>query len=105
MLNRKKIIFLVIIGLLIGLWAGSDALLAQYVTSTLPPPPPPPVNNGSQPTIGPAEAEKVNRTAKKLAIISLCLYFIFAACSDWNVRPKILKRVESKEELRLNVNK
>ena len=42
MLNRKKIIFLVIIGLLIGLWAGSDALLAQYVTSTLPPPPPPP---------------------------------------------------------------
>ena len=44
---------------------------SQYQT---PPPPPPPVNNGSQPTIGPAEAVKVNRTAKKLAIISLCLY-------------------------------
>ena len=42
MLNRKKIIFSVIIGALIGLWAGNDSLLAQYVTSTLPPPPPPP---------------------------------------------------------------
>ena len=42
MLNRKKIIFAVIIGTLIGLWAGNDTLLAQYVTSTLPPPPPPP---------------------------------------------------------------
>lgn len=42
MLNRKKIIFSVIIGALIGIWAGNDSLLAQYVTSTLPPPPPPP---------------------------------------------------------------
>ena len=42
MLNRKKIIFAIIIGTLIGLWAGNDTLLAQYVTSTLPPPPPPP---------------------------------------------------------------
>ncbi len=31
-----------IIGVLIGLWAGHDSVLAQYVTSTLPPPPPPP---------------------------------------------------------------
>ena len=31
-----------IIGVLIGLWAGNDSMLAQYVTSTLPPPPPPP---------------------------------------------------------------
>ena len=42
MLNRKKIIFAFIIGALIGLWAGNDTVLAQYVTSTLPPPPPPP---------------------------------------------------------------
>ena len=42
MLNRKKILFFVIIGVLIGLWAGNDTVLAQYVTSTLPPPPPPP---------------------------------------------------------------
>ena len=42
MLNRKKIVFSIIIGALIGLWAGNDSLLAQYVTSTLPPPPPPP---------------------------------------------------------------
>lgn len=42
MLNRKKIFFAIIIGALIGLWAGNDTLLAQYVTSTLPPPPPPP---------------------------------------------------------------
>ena len=42
MLNRKKIIFAIIIGALIGIWAGNDTLLAQYVTSTLPPPPPPP---------------------------------------------------------------
>ena len=42
MLNRRKIIFSVIIGALIGIWAGNDSLLAQYVTSTLPPPPPPP---------------------------------------------------------------
>ena len=42
MLNRKKIFFAIIIGSLIGLWAGNDTLLAQYVTSTLPPPPPPP---------------------------------------------------------------
>ena len=42
MLNKKKIIFAIIIGTLIGLWAGNDTLLAQYVTSTLPPPPPPP---------------------------------------------------------------
>ena len=41
MLRRKKI-FLIIIGALIGLWAGNNLLLAQYVTSTLPPPPPPP---------------------------------------------------------------
>ena len=41
MLNRKKIFF-IIIGALIGLWAGNNLLLAQYVTSTLPPPPPPP---------------------------------------------------------------
>ena len=38
-----------------------------------PPPPPPPVNNPGQPTVGPQEAEKINKTAKKLAIISLCL--------------------------------
>ena len=42
MLERKKIIFAIIIGALIGLWAGNDTVLAQYVTSTLPPPPPPP---------------------------------------------------------------
>ena len=42
MLNRKILIFTIIVGALIGLWAGSDSLLAQYVTSTLPPPPPPP---------------------------------------------------------------
>ena len=42
MLKRKKIIFAIIIGTLIGLWAGNDTMLAQYVTSTLPPPPPPP---------------------------------------------------------------
>ena len=42
MLNRKKIVFAIIIGTLIGLWAGNDTLLAQYVTSTFPPPPPPP---------------------------------------------------------------
>ncbi len=41
MLNRRKILFAVVIGALIGLWAGND-LWAQYVTSTLPPPPPPP---------------------------------------------------------------
>ncbi len=41
MLNRKKIVFLVIIGMLVAMWAGFD-MLAQYVTSTLPPPPPPP---------------------------------------------------------------
>ena len=28
--------------MLIGIWAGNDTVLAQYVTSTLPPPPPPP---------------------------------------------------------------
>ena len=38
-----------------------------------PQPPPPPVNNPGQPTVGPQEAEKINKTAKKLAIISLCL--------------------------------
>ena len=42
MLNRRKIIISIIIGALIGLWAGNDSVLAQYVTSTLPPPPPPP---------------------------------------------------------------
>ena len=42
MLKRKKIIFAIIIGALIGWWAGNDSVLAQYVTSTLPPPPPPP---------------------------------------------------------------
>ena len=42
MLKRKKIIFAIIIGALIGWWAGNDTMLAQYVTSTLPPPPPPP---------------------------------------------------------------
>ncbi len=42
MLNRKKIILAIILGTLIGWWAGNDTLLAQYVTSTLPPPPPPP---------------------------------------------------------------
>ena len=42
MLNRKKIFFSVIIGVLIILCAG-NGLWAQYVTSTLPPPPPPPV--------------------------------------------------------------
>ena len=42
MLNRKILIFTIIVGALIGLWVGSDSLLAQYVTSTLPPPPPPP---------------------------------------------------------------
>ena len=42
MLKRKKIIFAIVIGLLIGLWAGNDTMLAQYVTSTLAPPPPPP---------------------------------------------------------------
>ena len=42
MLNRKKIFFAIIVGALIGWWAGNDTILAQYVTSTLPPPPPPP---------------------------------------------------------------
>ena len=42
MLNRKILIFAIIVGALIALWAGSDSILAQYVTSTLPPPPPPP---------------------------------------------------------------
>ena len=42
MLNRKKIFIAILIGTLIGWWAGNDSLLAQYVTSTLPPPPPPP---------------------------------------------------------------
>ncbi len=42
MLNRKILIFAIIVGALIGLWAGSDSIWAQYVTSTLPPPPPPP---------------------------------------------------------------
>ena len=42
MLNRKKIFFSVIIGALIGIWAGNYSMLAQYVTSTLPPPPPAP---------------------------------------------------------------
>ena len=42
MLNRKKIIFAIIIGALIGWWVSNDVVLAQYVTSTLPPPPPPP---------------------------------------------------------------
>ena len=42
MLDKKKIFFAIIVGALIGLWAGSDTVLAQYVTSTLPPPPPPP---------------------------------------------------------------
>ena len=42
MLNRKKIIFLIVIGVLIALGAGNITSLAQYVTSTLPPPPPPP---------------------------------------------------------------
>ena len=42
MLNRKKIIIALVIGALLGWWAGNDTVLAQYVTSTLPPPPPPP---------------------------------------------------------------
>ena len=42
MLKRKKIIFFIIIGALVAMWAGNDSVLAQYVTSTLPPPPPPP---------------------------------------------------------------
>ena len=42
MLNRRKIFIAILIGTLIGWWAGNDSLLAQYVTSTLPPPPPPP---------------------------------------------------------------
>ena len=42
MLNRRRILFAIIFGALISLWLGSGALLAQYVTSTLPPPPPPP---------------------------------------------------------------
>jgi len=42
MLKRKKIVLAIIIGALIGWWAGNDTVLAQYVTSTLPPPPPPP---------------------------------------------------------------
>lgn len=43
MLNRKGIIFAIIVGaLLVGLCIGNGRALAQYVTSTLPPPPPPP---------------------------------------------------------------
>lgn len=42
MLNRKKIFISILIGTLIGWWAGDVSMLAQYVTSTLPPPPPPP---------------------------------------------------------------
>jgi len=43
MLKRTKIITAIVLGALIGLWAGNDTVLAQYVTSTLNPPPPPPV--------------------------------------------------------------
>ena len=42
MLNRKKIFISILIGTIIGWWAGDVSMLAQYVTSTLPPPPPPP---------------------------------------------------------------
>ncbi|MBQ6080337.1 MAG: cell surface protein SprA [Muribaculaceae bacterium] len=42
MSNRKRILFTILFGALICLWLGSGALLAQYVTSTLPPPPPAP---------------------------------------------------------------
>ena len=42
MLNRKKIFLAILIGGLIGWWAGNNSMLAQYVTSTFPPPPPPP---------------------------------------------------------------
>ena len=42
MLDRKRILFGILIIALIGWWAGDVTMLAQYVTSTLPPPPPPP---------------------------------------------------------------
>ncbi|MBQ9556773.1 MAG: cell surface protein SprA [Muribaculaceae bacterium] len=43
MLNRKQIFLAIIVGALLGWWAGNGTVLAQYVTSTLPPPPPAPV--------------------------------------------------------------
>jgi len=43
MLKQKTIILYVLIGALLGMWAGHETALAQYVTSTLAPPPPPPV--------------------------------------------------------------
>ena len=47
----KKGIFL-IAGALLGLWAGNDTALAQYVTSKLAPPPPPPTQTPTQQTGG-----------------------------------------------------
>lgn len=47
----KKIIFL-IVGSLIGVWAGNDTALAQYVTSKLAPPPPPMQQPASTPQRG-----------------------------------------------------
>ena len=42
MLNRKKVIFSFIIGILIVMGVFNAPILAQYVTSKFPPPPPPP---------------------------------------------------------------
>ena len=47
----KKSIF-VLVGALIGLWAGNDTALAQYVTSKLAPPPPPPTQQPPAPQRG-----------------------------------------------------
>ena len=57
MQNRKKIIFAIIIGALIGIWAGNESMLAQYVTSTLPPPPPPP---DTRPSAQPLQTPKLD---------------------------------------------
>lgn len=45
-INRQKISILIILGAVIGWWAGNDTALAQYVTSKLAPPPPPPTQQG-----------------------------------------------------------
>ena len=42
MFDRLKKGIFVVVGALLGLWAGNDTALAQYVTSKLAPPPPPP---------------------------------------------------------------
>ena len=52
MFDRLKKGILVIAGTLLGLWAGNDTALAQYVTSKLAPPPPPPTQPVTTPQSG-----------------------------------------------------